>query len=97
MDLRNVYDHPANVLASKAAESRTHFNHADAWGLRRAADVLRDYELKKDVTFAALDNEILEQVREAQKECWVLSDHPEFSEAAEKLVSAVDSLLGSAV
>lgn len=70
-DLKTAKDHPANILRD---------NHTE-YG---AAEDLRDYEEANDVTFAALDNQTLQRIREAYE--GVIDD--------EALIAAVRDLLG---
>lgn len=58
MDLTNVHDHPANVLANLTG--------LDAFELGKAPQYLRGYEQDHNVTFAALDNDVLAEIRRIQ-------------------------------
>jgi hypothetical protein len=85
MDLTQAHDHPAALLR--------HQRHCRTGA---AAEILRDYESDKGVTFAALDNGALEDVTKAYEtlrlaeQGWVNGIFP----AARDLLDALDALLG---
>lgn len=92
-DLRIVRDHPVNLLTDWYAPQA-----AGPQGERAFLDtarVLRSYEEKNAVTFAALDNDALDQVREAfsnlHNGAW--SEQSDWSKAMQ-LAEAVSALLG---
>jgi len=66
-DLTKVQDHPATLIE---AASKVHGDHLSAKfteGFHAAGNYLRGVETGRGVTFAALDNDALEAVREAYK------------------------------
>lgn len=80
-DLTNVYDHPAVILEE------------DCYPV--VAGRLRYYEITHGVTFAALDNEALQDVRAAYEQLAATSlDPAEIIWAAQELKRTIACLLG---
>lgn len=64
-NLHTVKDHPANIIDDHAGELAKRLDSGSAPEIyQRVATVLRAVEVDRDVTFAALDNQALANVRE---------------------------------
>ena len=102
-NLAAVNDHPSTVLIAAAPkpdhEVVTNIQHfvadsARAVWFERAAHVLREYEAQHDVTFAALDNDALANLRDAWDACADSSDVPAFLKQVKVVFEAISDLLG---
>lgn len=102
LDLKTVNDHPATLL-ERGFPKPDPDNDKDLFGfvgasvaahwVGEAARALRTYETHHNVTFAALDNDALAQVREAYDGLYS-ADPLRADLAVGDLVSALCSLLG---
>lgn len=93
-DLKTVYDHPARVLNTYAADAYARDGDTSARGnaYSTAATRLLGYELENGITFAALDNETLDAVRAAWQQ--VTSGEGNQGLAMADLVGEIRDLLG---
>lgn len=88
MDLKKAPDHPS-VLLDQRAERMTRSisaTQAERSATFRAAEVLREHEWDKDITFAALDNDTLRWVQEA----WEARHLTDLAEAVRDLLDLDD-------
>jgi selenocysteine lyase/cysteine desulfurase len=88
-DLTKVQDHPATVLRTEAT---THSITSSVY--ITGAETLESYEKEHGVTFAALDNDALEAVREAHEAFHNADSADSYQVAATSLADAVRDLLG---
>lgn len=95
MDLSKAPDHPAVLTRANAERQAASGNLGTSAVLNRWADDLALYQARRGVTFAALDNDALANVREAyertQASDWRTTDH---EVAIDDLIIAVQALLG---
>lgn len=66
MDLTNVHDHPAVYLKSLSDRYKVSSDPLRAHALATASVALHGYERDNKVTFAALDNDVLAEIRRIQ-------------------------------
>lgn len=86
-DLLTVHDHPVNVL-------REGMKAWDYIPFSGPATVIRTYEKEHDVTFAALDNDALQEVREAYNTFLDAQDGYIPPRGGSDLANAISALLG---
>lgn len=91
-DLTNAYDHPARVLEDVATKrlSSGEIKLPTVAVVAVAITDLREYEAENDVTFAALDNETLLEVRRAYRAL----DGDTTMKSTNEFEAAVAALLG---
>jgi hypothetical protein len=96
-DLSTVRDHPANVLDNANVTFTAEAKPGKIIVAVRdttPADVLREYEALENVTFAALDNEALAALREAQTGGVVILGSLDYVARLVAIEDAVRALLG---
>lgn len=87
IDLSAVRDHPARIIREYAGD------FVEEVTINGAAAHLEAYEAREGVTFAALDNDALEEVREEYAKVRDLACDMNYF-GAQRLADAVNSLLG---
>lgn len=101
-DLKVARDHPATLLESsdapsKPAEPFSDFEFTEREynsGVSDAAEFLRNYEYQHGVTFAALDNDVLQSVRNSYARIAQAVTLPQANMEREEFIHAVAELLG---
>lgn len=95
IDLKTVSDHPVRILDEWLDSLPSGGSgHQERAGGIRAVEVLRAHEITESVTFAALDNDALKEVREAYFEFSQGSSADGTTDGGNGLYLAIDALLG---